>query len=235
MTAKTVLVVAAHPDDEVLGCGATSAWHATCGDRVEVLILGEGATSRASTDKIVGRRDEVTTLQAAATTAAKILGTCEPRFVGLADNRMDEEALLQIVKVIEAVVSEVRPAVIYTHFGGDLNVDHQIVHAAVLTACRPLPQSSVREIHTYETLSSTEWAATQQHRAFEPNLFVDVGETLDRKLQALTAYHDEMRHFPHPRSLKAVEALAHFRGASVGLSAAEAFATVRRISGPGRV
>lgn len=217
-----VLVVAAHPDDETLGCGGTIARHAAAGDTVSLLFLADGVGARGDHDAaaIAGRTR-------AAAAAAAALGAEPPRCLGLPDNRLDTVALLDIVKAIEALVEEVRPAVVYTHHGGDLNIDHRIAHRAVLTACRPLPESPVRAIHAFEVPSSSEWASPGD--AFVPTRFVDIAATFATKMAALACYGDEMRAFPHPRSAQAVEALARWRGASAGLALAEAFAVVREI------
>jgi len=227
MTANDrVLIVAAHPDDEVLGCGGTAAWHSDAGDAVHVLIMAEGATARAGESK-GDFKHELSALRAAAEQAAGVLGTEAPEFVGFPDNRMDSVSLLEVTKRIEQTITNARPTVVYTHHGGDLNVDHQIVHQAVLIACRPVPGSSVRAIYTFETVSSTEWASPDDDEAFRPTRFVDVSGQMKRKLEALGAYGMEMRPPPHARSLENVSALATHRGASVGLKAAEAFMVVR--------
>lgn len=218
---ERILVVAAHPDDEILGIGGTAARHADEGADVHVLIVAEGATSRNP-----DATEELHHLRQAAAAAAAILGTRPPRFAGLPDNRMDSLDLLDIVKRVEEVVDDVRPRLVYTHHGGDLNVDHVLTHRAVLTACRPLPGSTVDGIFTFETVSSTEWAP-EAAAQFHPQHFVDVTDTLERKLEALRAYDMEMRPFPHARSLRAVDAVARARGASVGMEAAEAFGVVR--------
>ncbi|HMA50882.1 MAG TPA: PIG-L deacetylase family protein [Magnetospirillaceae bacterium] len=219
-----ILVVAAHPDDELLGCAGTIARHAAAGDHVHILIAAEGATARA-----VGGQAEVQALQQAARKAATILGAEPPRFAGLPDNRMDSRPILDITQIIEAVVEEVKPAVVYTHHGGDLNRDHRILHEAVVTACRPLPGRTIKKLLTFETLSSTEWASESVGAAFRPRHFVDITETLEAKLLALDCYRAEMRTFPHPRSGEAVAALAALRGSQVGLLAAEAFDVVYEI------
>jgi LmbE family N-acetylglucosaminyl deacetylase len=225
----SVLVVAAHPDDEVLGCGATMARHAEAGAAVRTFIVGEGATARSVDRVIASAQDEVSALRAAARSAATILGTQPPSFGGFADNRLDGVELLEIVKTVERIVAEFSPQVVYTHHGGDLNVDHRRVHDAVLTACRPLPGSAVRAIYSFEVLSSTGWMGASRELAFVPTRFVDVTATLARKLDALKAYSGEMRAFPHARSIEAVTALAQLRGATVGLAAAEAFQVEREI------
>ena len=140
---------------------------------------------------------------------------------------MDSVALLDVVKVVERHVARVAPRVVYTHHPSDLNVDHNVVHRAVLTACRPLPGSSVERILCFEVPSSSEWQALTAAPAFAPNWFNDVSATLPLKLKALLAYASEMHPFPHPRSLEAVEHLARWRGASAGFAAAEAFVLAR--------
>jgi len=224
---QTVLVVAAHPDDEVLGCGGTLTRHAAAGDSVHVLILAEGATARDRERNKVKHNDEIADLREAAQKAAHIVGAHPPRFAELPDNRMDSMDVLDIIKTVEAIVNELRPRTVYTHHGGDLNVDHRLTHEAVVTACRPLPNSSVAAIYSFETPSSTEWASTERSTAFVPTRYVDITSNLETKLRALSCYETELREFPHPRSTEGVTSLARYRGASVGVSAAEAFQVVR--------
>ena len=223
-----ILVVAAHPDDEVLGCGGVMARHAARGDRVHILILGEGAMSRHATPTPKGRR-EVERLRHAAQRAARLLGAKELVHDSLPDNRFDTVPLLDLVKAVERMKARVRPETVYTHHGGDLNVDHRCVHEAVLAACRPLPGDPVKQLLAFETLSSTEWAQTVGTGVFQPDRFVDISRTLGKKLAACRAYRSEFRRFPHPRSLEGVAALARQRGMSVGLRSAEAFMTIRHI------
>lgn len=221
-----MLVVAAHPDDEALGCGGTIAKHAVHGDEVVVAFLADGVTSREpSTDHSAG----LSRRQGAARSAASILGVSDVRFGELPDNQLDTVPMLTVVQVVEALVHEVCPTTIYTHFGHDLNVDHRVVHEAVMTAVRPQPGASVTTVLTFETPSSTEWRAPQQMQAFTPNWFVDISDTLNVKLQALDAYAEEMRPWPHARSRKAVEDLACWRGATIGREAAEAFMLARHL------
>ena len=222
-----VLVVAAHPDDEILGLGGTLARHADEGATVEILIMAEGATSRDAQRDTAGRSEEMTALRAAAQHAAAIVGARPPRFGGLPDNRMDGLDRLDVIKLVEDVVKEVRPDIVYTHHPHDLNIDHRITHEAVLTACRPLPGVPVSAIYAYVTESSTEWAV--DGAAFKPAHFVEITAQLARKIAALEAYAPEMRPAPHARSIDAVRALASVRGASVGVPAAEAFVVVRQV------
>ena len=223
----SILVVAAHPDDEVLGCGGVLARHAAEGDTVHILIVAEGATSRDARRDPHGREPELAALGAAASRAAAAIGAEEPRMLGLPDNRLDTLPLLDVIKPIEIVVEAVAPEIVYTHHAGDLNVDHRIVHQATVTACRAEPGSPVRAIYAFETVSSTEWQTAGE--SFRPQRWVDIGPFLDRKLRALNAYQAEMRPFPHARSHEAVEALTRVRGAAVGLRAAECFMIVREV------
>jgi LmbE family N-acetylglucosaminyl deacetylase len=223
MSDRSVLVVVAHPDDEVLGSGGTIARHAALGEKVYVLFLTDGVGARG------GGADQAAVRRSAAETAAKILGSEQPRFLSFPDNRLDAVDRLDVVQAIEEATSKLRPSTIYTHHAGDLNVDHQICHLTVLTAFRPLPRASVRRILAMEVASSTEWSTPCISSAFIPNHFVDIEDTLPRKAAALRAYAEEMRAFPHARSSEALEHLARWRGAHVGLRAAEAFMVIREI------
>lgn len=220
---KTALVVAAHPDDEVLGCGATIARLSHEGWKVHVLIVAEGATSRAEKRDIEANSGELSALAKCAEEANKILGTASVKLLSLPDNRMDSMDLLDIVKVVEEHVLKYKPSLIFTHHAGDVNIDHKILHDAVIAACRPQPNHAVRELLFFEVPSSTEWRPASSGIYFTPNYFYDVSEHISKKLAALSAYNPEMRSFPHPRSVDAVNHLARWRGASVGCEAAEAF------------
>jgi LmbE family N-acetylglucosaminyl deacetylase len=230
MSARSVLIVAAHPDDEILGCGATMAAHAARGDDVHVAILAQGLTSRGEAS-----REEFERLHAQASRANAIVGAKSLKLFEFPDNRLDSVALLDIVKVVEELVDQYGPQTVYTHFGGDLNIDHRRTYEAVMTACRPLPGQCVEQVLCFEVQSSTEWSPAGSVPAFAPNWFNDIEQTLDRKVEALAAYASEMRPFPHARSLEAVGHLAAWRGASVGCRAAEAFMLARQrvlIQGP---
>jgi len=220
-----ILVVAAHPDDEVLGCGGTLAKHAHQGDIVQCLFLADGVGARDATDKsVLDARIE------SAAKAARILGCRGPQHLNLPDNRLDSLPLLVLVQAVEMHVAEFGPERIYTHHHGDLNVDHRLAHEAVLTACRPLVGHSVREIYTFETLSSTEWSGPRQDRTFIPNHFENIAGFFDIKLAALAAYEAEMAPFPHPRSEEAVRAQATLRGTQSGFFVSEAFMLVRSLN-----
>ncbi len=223
-----VLVVAAHPDDEVLGPGGTLALLARQGHETRLTILGEGVTSRYSTRQSA-EMELVETLHAQSEKAAAILGAKEVRLHNLPDNRFDTVSLLDIVKIVEADVADWEPERIYTHHAGDLNIDHQITNRAVLTATRPLEEQKVEEVYAFEIPSSTEWSFQQLGEAFRPNVFQDISSTLGQKLEALSIYESELRPFPHPRSLEAIEGIAKRWGSTVGCKAAEAFELIRAV------
>lgn len=217
MDKRPILVVAPHGLDEVLGVGGTIAVHAGAGHKVHVLILcGDG-------QGLDGRRRE------AAGQAAKLLGAEPPVFAGFPENRSDSVPLSDVVAVIEAVVADVKPAIVYVSHGGNLNIDHQTAYRATATALRPAPTCPVTEFYAYEIASSTDWAPASFGAGFKPNHFVDIASVLARKLKALELYAFDMRAEPHARSIQALEALARSRGAGIGVAAVEAFTTERTI------
>jgi LmbE family N-acetylglucosaminyl deacetylase len=218
-----VLVFAGHPDDEILGAGATLAGHASRGDAVHAVVLADGATSR---------YDETMeeTLRKAGQRAAEQVGFASIRFEGLADQRLDTAPLIEITQGIEAILEELDPEVVYTHFPGDVNLDHGIVARAVWTACRPYRFPRIRRLAAFETPSSTEWAWPLPDGAFSPSLFVDVTATLDAKLAAMECYSAELRDYPHPRSTRALRQRAEFWGSVVDRTAAEPFLIMREIA-----
>lgn len=223
-----ILVVAAHPDDEILGVGATIAKHVDQGDIAECIILGEGQTSRFI------KRDEadlelIKDLHSDTLLAAKEIGYRDVHFSNLPDNRFDQVDLLDIVKIIENRIDEFQPNIIYTHYSGDLNIDHYQTFRAVLTAARPIKPYCVKEIYMFETLSSTEWNFTSDIRGFRPNVFIDVEKYFNKKHIAMKYYTTELCEYPHPRSLKAMELQAQKWGSVVGKNYIEAFELVRKV------
>jgi LmbE family N-acetylglucosaminyl deacetylase len=224
----SVLVLAAHPDDEVLGCGGTIARLGREGRDVFIAILGEGLTSR------YARREDadvakLRALQSDSQKVANLLGAKRLYTFGLPDNRFDTIPLLDVVKVIEDLIREIRPQVVYTQHGGDLNIDHTVLFRATLTATRPMKGSSIRTLYAYEVASSSEWSFQLFEPVFRPNVFMDIADTLNVKLAAMQAYESEARQFPHPRSPEALVAQARHWGATAGLDAAEAFQVIREI------
>jgi LmbE family N-acetylglucosaminyl deacetylase len=229
MRNKNILVIAAHPDDEVLGCGGTIARHTMNGEKCNVLIMSEGITSRDNIRNPDLRNDEIAKLREQAENAASILGVSCVEFNSFPDNRMDSVDLLDVVKKIENAIEKYNPEIIYTHHFGDLNIDHQITAKAVETATRPVRKNSVKEIYSFETPSSTEWAFSNQYHYFRPNCYIEIEKTLSKKIEAFECYRSEKRTFPHPRSSEAIKNLATARGTQVGLKAAEAFTLIRKI------
>jgi LmbE family N-acetylglucosaminyl deacetylase len=222
MTRQTVAAVVAHPDDEVLCCGATLARFADGGATVRVLILATGLAARGAVAP-----GQIETLRRDSESAARILGTAQVEFREFPDNGMDGVSRLEVVREVEEFLRSVNPGTVITHHPGDLNVDHGIVARAVMTAARPLPGSSIREVWAGEVPSSSEWGIPSER--FLPQLYVDVTGSIDRKVLALEAYKDEIRPFPHPRSSETLRHLASLRGSEVGLPAAEAFVVLRSI------
>lgn len=224
-----VLVVVAHPDDEVLGCGGTIARHADAGDAVQVLIVAEGATSRQQQRDRESSAEELSALARAARQAGSILGAAEVELLDLPDNRLDSLDRLDLIKLIEGRIDRHQPQVVYVHHAGDVNIDHRRLHEAVVTACRPTPGQPVRRLLSFEVASSTEWQPPGSSPAFQPNWFIDITTQWQRKRQALETYASEMRPWPHARSIAALEHLARWRGAQVGVEAAEAFCLLRQL------
>jgi LmbE family N-acetylglucosaminyl deacetylase len=211
-----ILVIAAHPDDEILGLGSTLHKHALSGDKIYCLILGEGA---------ICRETERGNLIKQSREAAKIIGFRNIQFECLPDNKFDTIPLLEICRIVERHVKEICPDIIYTHFKGDLNIDHRLTYQAVITACRP-GCSTVKEIYAFETPSSTEWG-----EGFRPNVFSEIGEIeLGRKFAALKCYETEIGESPHPRSIQALMSRAEYWGQLAGVKLAEAFELVKKIN-----
>lgn len=225
---KTILIIAAHPDDEILGLAGTMKKYINGGWKAYCVILGEGITSRTDRrqdtpeDLLNGLRNQ--TLK-----AAEIIGFEKTYFANFADNRFDSIDLLDIIKKVDEYVQLIKPDIIYTHHYGDLNIDHRKTFESVITACRPVGEYSVKEIYCFETPSSTEWNLRYGDNTFKPNVFVDIEDTLPAKLDAMACYQTELGKYPHPRSLKALEIIAAKWGTVVGCNYAEAFELIRKI------
>ena len=217
---KTVLVVSAHSDDEVLGCGGTIAKHTKSGDKVHLIFMTNGVGSRNA------KIEEIELRKRVAQESADILGVSSIQQFDFPDNKMDTIALLDVVQAIEEVIDRLQPEIIYTHHIGDLNIDHQITHKAVMTACRPQPSFCVEEIYAFEVLSSTEWS-TPGVAVFSPNVFIDITNYIDIKKQVLEVYSEEMRQPPHSRSIDNALRLNALRGCAIGVGYAEAFELIR--------
>jgi LmbE family N-acetylglucosaminyl deacetylase len=222
------LVIAAHPDDEVLGCGGTVAQLCREGTEVHVLIVASGLTSRIDFD---GSRDAdlIKLHHERAQRAGSILGVRSVSVLGMPDQRLDTLPLLEITQALEREIERIHPDTIFTQHGGDLNLDHALLYRATLTATRPVLGSVVRRVYAYEVASSTEWAFQRFEPRFSPNVFFGIADTLEVKVAAMQIYESEARLFPHPRSPEALRAAAVRWGSVVGVDAAEAFELVREI------
>lgn len=213
---KKILVIVAHRDDEVLGAGATIKKHSMENDEVSCLFLGDDELCRESRN-----------LNDEAQRSGRILGIKEIYFENLPDNKFDSIPLLEIIQKIEKYLEKIKPDIVYTHFENDLNIDHKKTFEAVVTACRPCNTNCPREIYCFEILSSTEWQLTEN--IFLPNVFIDIKDTIEYKMQALKEYKSEIRNYPHPRSIEGVEILARYRGLECGKKYTEAFKLIRQI------
>lgn len=232
-----ILTIVAHPDDEVLGVGGTMLKHAEAGDKVSVIYMATGITSRRQSNyqnvasyelnltEHGKMKHEIELLRNDAKKACKLLGVKNTIFYDFPDNEMDSVPLLKIVKTIEKEINKNKPDVIFTHHHGDLNVDHRIVYNATLTACRPFG-NTISELICFESPSSTEW---NYPASFNPNYFVDIHKQLEKKIKAMESYRNEIRQFPHPRSSKSLRAIAEKWGTTSGNKAAEAFEIIRKI------
>ena len=230
---KKILIIAAHPDDEVLGTGGTIARRAKEGWEVSVVFCATGAEGRYATKQKINSPKlsaEIKNLNTDSQKAAKILGIKNIHRLGFPDNRLDTVSRMDISHALKEVVEKERPQIIFTHHAGDYNWDHTIVFESALMACRPNAGDFYpREIYSFEVLSSTERAFQYGKNIFAPTHFVSIQKTIHLKKEALLAYRSEARPYPHPRSPEAVENLAKKRGNEVGLHYAEAFQLIRGI------
>ena len=222
MKKNNVFIIAAHPDDEVLGAGGSILKHVDVKDTVRILILSDGEKSKSTKVNVEQRQKQ----------AHKVAGMLKVKDLILEkfpDNQFDSLPILQIIKKIECHLQKIKPNIIYTHFVHDLNIDHQLTFQAVLTACRPQPSFFVKKIFSFEIPSSTEWQIKDQTYAFCPNEYHDITNFINQKIEILKIYKGELRKYPHPRSIIGVKALAQLRGMEVGLLYAEGFQIVRNI------
>jgi LmbE family N-acetylglucosaminyl deacetylase len=223
ITQGGVLAIAAHPDDEVLGCGGVLALHARQGDAVTIVIACEGESLRYGPDG-VGQGSHIQR-------AAAAIGCADVRHLRFADQALDTMRLTEIIAPLEAIVREIRPRIVYCQHGGDVNRDHHLLFEAALVATRPT-ETCIEAVYAFDTASSTEWGFP---RRFIPDTWIDISSTLDAKLAGMACYESELRPYPHPRSLKALEYRARAHGNQVCMEAAEVFMTVRRVHRDGRV
>ena len=229
---KKILVVVAHPDDELLGLGATmNKLINDCNCTARVVILGEGITSRSDSRDPELWKTELEKHRENIKAAQIKIGYESVGIYDFPDNRFDSVDLLDIVKVLEKEKYEFQPDIIFTHHGGDVNIDHQRTFESVITATRPMEHENVKTIIAFETASGTEWRASSDPKHFIPNMFFSVSEAnLDSKIKAMECYEFEKRAYPHPRSPEALKIQAQKWGISVGVDFAEAFMIIRSVT-----
>jgi len=225
MKNKRVLVVAAHPDDEMLGCGGTIAKLSKKKCKIFSLFFTDGVSAREK-----NKHKEINQRKTNSLKALKVLGVKQSKFLSYPDNSLDKVPLIKIIKEIENIIKVFKPDTIFTHTSVDLNIDHEIVSRAVITATRPKPNFCVKNIYLFETLSSTEWNFNFKKKSFNPNFFVDITKSINIKIKAAKEYKKEIDSWPNPRSINGIKNLAKYRGQSVGVKYAEAFYLFRKIS-----
>ena len=221
---EVVLVVVAHSDDESISMAGTIVKHIKKGDKVFVISMTDGVGARDDTNlnKIKQRKN-------ASVTASKVLGFEWGDSYDFSDNVMDSYPLIEIVKAVEKAKYKYRPTLVYTHSGADLNVDHRVVANSVLTAFRPQPNELCKELRLFEVASATDYGSSAITGSFSPNLFIDISNEWPSKVKALEAYMEEMREYPHSRSIQGIKNLANLRGNQVGYDFAEAFEVIRKL------
>jgi len=218
-----VLIIAAHPDDEVLGCAGAIIKNIQEGKRVSVCILTDGAITRY-------KKDMVKILRNHALKCAKILGGPELIFGNLPNQLLDTLPITEVIKTIEKVINSVKPDIVYTHDKGDLNRDHKIVYEATLTASRPIPGSKIKSLLTYFVPSSSEFNNVDKESVFVPNVFLDIKNEVARKIRAFSCYQTEIKPYPHPRSPEAIKTYAQWWGIQAGIEYAEPYRLIRTIT-----
>lgn len=214
------LIIAAHPDDEILGCGGIVKKYSES-EEFAVVIMSGGAEGRYSMDM-------ENTLRKNAEEANAAIGTKELFFETLPNQKMESVLFVEVIGIIESYISKLKPHRVFTHFANDLNLDHRILAEATFTAARPLVGQVVKELYSYNVPSSTEWNMIDNARMFVPNVFVDIKEQIDAKIGAMKLYPSECRAYPHPRSPEAIKTHANYWGLTAGFEYAEPFKLVRK-------
>jgi LmbE family N-acetylglucosaminyl deacetylase len=217
MIKNNVLVIAAHPDDETLGCGGTIQKLRKLGHQVYVMVFTDGESSREKNKKKIQKRKKQL-IKVSKVLDFKLLKQCS-----FPDNELDKVSNLELVKKIEVAIKKINPQIILTHSNKDLNIDHRLINIATITACRPLPESNIQELLFFEIPSSSEWNFSSSNLNFSPTKFFDIEKFIDKKIEAISIYASEVKKFPHPRSLEGIKTLSKYRGQSVGYRYAEAF------------
>jgi N-acetylglucosamine malate deacetylase 1 len=220
-----ILIIAPHADDEVLGCGATIAKHTSFGDEVWVII----ATNAHKGAPDLFTESEIKKVRSEASRAHTILGVANTIFMDFPAPKLDVFPSFELSLAFSEIITQFRPTYLYLPHHGDIHLDHQSIYRSALVSARPQNASSITNIYCYETLSETEWSPMQGDYFFKPNHFVEVGDTMDIKIEALSCFESQLRNFPHPRSLDTVKHLLAYRGSTIGVIAAEAFEVERQI------
>lgn len=224
---KKTLVIGAHADDEVLGVGGTIAKLSSQGSLVDVLIVTDSTSSQYQSYKNLGDVDK--NRQSGLEKCCDILGVNNIHQLNFPDMRLDQVAHIELNRAISKIIDSSNYDTIFVHHHSDVNLDHQMVFKSVMVCTRPVPNSSIKNVLSYYTPSSTEWGSISPSTAFMPNIFVEISDNMDIKLSAFEAYTDEIREFPHPRSSKNLLAVAEYYGSSVGLPLVEPFVSIRQI------
>jgi len=225
---RKILILAAHPDDEVLGCGGLISKYSELGDTFRVVFLGEGSSCRFQDHQSEESKKEIKIRNSYAVKAMNFLGVSQYDFHGLPCGRFDQVPIIEINKIIENQIKNFKPDLLLTHSANDANNDHQIVYRASIMASRPLKDNTVPTLWSYEVLSSSEWSFSD---SFTPNIFESLKEKdIMKKFEALSFYESELRPYPFPRSFEGIKALSQMRGLQSGLQYAEAFKLIRSIT-----
>ena len=219
---KKILIISAHPDDEVLGCGGLIA-RIKKTNKIQIVFLTDGVSSRKKDKKNIDIRKKETLK------LFNYLKINKPIFFNFNDNQLDSESLLKIVKKIEEVIKKFKPNIVFTHYENCLNIDHQIAYKATITACRPLKKYHfIEQIISYEVPSSTEWMISNKF-IFKPNIYLNISKQIDDKIKYLKFYKSELKKYPHSRSIKGIKTVASFRGIASGCKYAEAYVLIKKI------
>jgi LmbE family N-acetylglucosaminyl deacetylase len=224
---KKIMLVAAHPDDELLGSAGTLLFYKKKGYKIKIVFLSDGESSRN-----IDKKKKDTLIKLRKTQAIKVSKICrfeEPIFAKFPDNRLDTIPMLTVVKFIETEIQKFKPSIIITHNENDLNVDHMLTFKAVVTATRPSTKTFVKSIYCFETPSSTENNFSKVKVSFNPNLYFDISNYITKKIKLLKIYKKEIKKYPHSRSLEGIKVLAKYRGAQIGVKYAEAFYLLRKL------